>query len=199
MKAKRPPPLDIETASAPWKRVSGLARRLNAAAELALASLPEALLPAAQGAQMTLLLTTDKAVQTLNRDFRGKDKPTNVLTFPQFERRDLVRMGTVADGARLCLYVGDIAMAYGVVAREAKAEGKTILDHATHLVIHGVLHCFGYDHDTAAKATRMEKLEKEIMASLGLADPYSSFDSKKTVSSPRRRGSRGPGGKFGFL
>ncbi len=162
------PQIHVELAAAPWKKVKGLQRRLNSAALLTLSALPEPLLPAARQAEATLLLTTDAAVQKLNREFRGKDKPTNVLSFPHYERKDLVRLGK----GREPLYVGDIAVAYSFTAREAKAEGKDLLDHLTHLMIHGLLHLFGYDHDTAAKAARMEKLERELMASLGLLDPY---------------------------
>lgn len=73
------------------------------------------------------------------------------------------------------IYVGDIAVAYGTVVKEAKAEGKSELDHLTHLLIHGLLHLFGYDHDTNSKASQMERLEKQIMATLGLPDPYERF------------------------
>jgi len=161
-------PLQIEVASVRWKTVKGLTRRLNQAAELTLASLPETLLPAAKLAEMTLLLTTDKAVETLNHDYRGLKKPTNVLSFPQFERRELVKLGKQAQP----IYAGDIAVAYQYVVKEAKVEQKELLDHVTHLVIHGILHLFGYDHDTDGRAARMEKMERELMASLGLLDPY---------------------------
>ncbi|MDX9689595.1 MAG: rRNA maturation RNase YbeY [Proteobacteria bacterium] len=173
MKKNRPVPLFLTVASVPWSRITGLEKRLQAAAALTLAVLPEALLPVARQAEANVLLTTDRAVQRLNRDFRGKDKPTNVLSFPQFEARDLMALAkkrNFNDKNPIC--VGDIAIAYGTVAKEAKAEGKTILDHATHLTIHGLLHLFGYDHDTLVRANKMEKVEKEVMASLGLPDPY---------------------------
>lgn len=169
MKKVNKPNIHLEIASVPWKKVRGLTKRLETAAALTLSCLSADLLPVARGAEATLLLTTDKAVQTLNRDYRGKDKPTNVLSFPQFERRELVKLGKQgAEG----LYVGDIAVAYQFTAKEAKAEGKPLLDHVTHLMIHGLLHLFGYDHLTPAQAARMERLEKEIMATLGLPDPY---------------------------
>jgi len=169
-KAKKPqgPRLHIEMASVPWKKIRGLTPRLKRAAALTLASLPVSLLPAARGAELTLLLTTDKAVQTLNLDFRGKDAPTNVLSFPAFERQDLVKIGKKEE----TLYVGDLAMAYHFTAKEAKVQHKDLLDHVTHLMIHGILHLFGYDHITSGQAARMEKLEKELMASMGLLDPY---------------------------
>ena len=160
--------LQIEIASALWGKVRGLEARLRQAAAVTLAHLPASLAKAAAAGQMTVLLTSDKAVQTLNRDFRGKDKPTNVLSFPSYEKPDLVcaaRLGAP-------LYVGDIAIAYAFTAKEAKVEGKILLDHVTHLTIHGILHLYGYDHDTPARAGAMERLEKHIMAALGLSDPY---------------------------
>ena len=178
MKKMRQPALNIEIASASWKRIKGLERRLQKAAELTLAVLPEALLPAAQKAQMTLLLTTDVAVKTLNHDYRGLNKPTNVLSFPHCERRELVRLGK----GKSAIYAGDIAVAYQYVVKEAKAERKMLQDHLTHLMVHGILHLFGYDHDTDSRAASMEKKEKEILAALGLPDPYADID----VNEPRR-------------
>ncbi|MFA6279311.1 MAG: rRNA maturation RNase YbeY [Bdellovibrionales bacterium] len=158
--------------SKPWGEIKGLKKRLEQATALTLAVLPERLLPAASRAQLTLLLTTAHAVQVLNRDYRGVDKPTNVLSFPQLERRALLKEQAGQDP----LYVGDIAVAYQVVLKEAKAEGKLPLDHLTHLLIHGILHLFGYDHDTPRRAQLMEKIEREVMATLGLLDPYAAMD-----------------------
>lgn len=165
--------LIIEQEGLGWAQVKGLKKRLQTATELTLASLPENLIPTARAAQVTVLLTTDRRVQSLNRDYRGIDKPTNVLSFPQYESKDLIKVGRKVVGG---LYVGDIAVAYQYVVREAKADGKQLLDHVTHLVIHGLLHLFGYDHDTDRRASRMEKMEKEIMASMGLLDPYAPID-----------------------
>lgn len=168
MKKTKKPQLNIERKGASWGRLPGMERRLRQAFSLTLACLPTTLLPAARLAEATLLLTSDREVQSLNRDFRGKNAPTNVLSFPHFEKKALIRLGK-GDAP---LYVGDIAVAYAFTAREAKAEGKALPDHLTHLMIHGLLHLFGYDHDTPARAARMEKLEREVMASLGLPDPY---------------------------
>ncbi|MBU6444284.1 MAG: rRNA maturation RNase YbeY [Alphaproteobacteria bacterium] len=106
----------------------------------------------------TILLADDAALRRLNRQFRGKDQPTNVLSFPAAES---------AGG-----YLGDIAIADGVTAREAGEAGKTLCDHAVHLVVHGVLHLLGYDHQSAAEAKVMEPLETAILSELGIADPY---------------------------
>lgn len=107
---------------------------------------------------LTILLTGDPAIRRLNREFRGKDKPTNVLSFPAPAN---------PEG-----HLGDVAMAYGVTATEAAASGKSLADHASHLAVHGVLHLLGYDHETEAEAAIMEPLETAILAELGIADPY---------------------------
>ncbi len=109
----------------------------------------------------SVALLSDRGVRRLNHDFRGKDKPTNVLSFPA---------GNVAEGRRLAL--GDIALALGVVKREAKEQRKAAADHLAHLMVHGVLHLLGYDHETDEDAARMEKLERKALAGLGIADPY---------------------------
>lgn len=134
-----------------WRKVRGLAGRVKRAVNAALA---EAGADAA--ADLTVMLTTDKRIRDLNGRFRGKDKPTNVLSFP-----------AAVDG-----YLGDIAMAYGVTAREAKEAKKTLADHATHLTVHGVLHLLGYDHITARQARVMEPMEVRILQSLKIANPY---------------------------
>lgn len=176
--AANPFPLHLEIAAATWSRLQGLEQRLQEAAGITLASLPKSLKPVAKRGQFTVLLTSDAAVRRLNRDFRGKDKPTNVLSFPHFTRGQLVKMGKgpLPKGG---VYVGDIAVAYQYTASEAKEEGKLLLDHLTHLVLHGILHIFGYNHETDATAARMERLETKLMAELGLADPYAPVPSRK--------------------
>jgi probable rRNA maturation factor len=134
-----------------WSARRGLGARLKKAAMLALARGGES-----KGA-LTILLSNDKKLRTLNMTFRGKDKPTNVLSFP----------------ARVDGYLGDVAMAYGVTAKEAREQKKPFGDHATHLVVHGVLHLLGYDHETARAAKVMEPLETRILNELGIDDPYS--------------------------
>jgi probable rRNA maturation factor len=120
---------------------------------------------AAQGevaGDLVILLTDDDAVRVLNAEFRGKDKPTNVLSFPG---GDMPMPGAP-------VHLGDIVLAYGVCRDEAEAQGKSLANHLTHLVIHGILHVLGRDHEDDAEAEAMEAEERSLLASLGVADPY---------------------------
>jgi probable rRNA maturation factor len=117
---------------------------------------------------LVVLLTDDEAVQVLNRQFRDKDKPTNVLSFPG---GDMPMPGAP-------VHLGDIVLAYGVCRDEAEAQGKTLANHLTHLVIHGVLHVLGRDHEDDDEAEAMEAEERTLLASLGVADPYSLPDDR---------------------
>jgi probable rRNA maturation factor len=117
----------------------------------------------------SLLFTTDAEVHTLNREWRERDKPTNVLSFPMLERAELGSL--IPDGPPVML--GDIALAYETCAREAADKGVTLEAHAAHLIVHGLLHLAGHDHvDSDAQAEAMEALETAILAKLGIADPY---------------------------
>lgn len=111
------------------------------------------------GGTAALLLADDGAVRDLNARFRGKDAPTNVLSFPS---------GETAPG-----FLGDIALGYETCAREAREKGVALADHAAHLIAHGLLHLVGYDHMEDGEAELMERLETEILAALGVSDPYS--------------------------
>ena len=145
--------IDIQVDDPRWRKVRGLSARLRRASELALKSGK-----AKKGAALTILLTDDARLKSLNRDFRGKHKPTNVLSFP----------ADTKDG----VYLGDIALAYGVTAAEARAGDKRFVDHAMHLAVHGVLHLLGFDHVSDSAAHIMEPLETKILGKLGIADPY---------------------------
>jgi probable rRNA maturation factor len=115
------------------------------------------------------LYTSDAEVHTLNREWRTRDKPTNVLSFPMLEREELE--GLAQDGPPVML--GDIALAYETCAREAAEKGVTLEAHATHLIVHGLLHLAGHDHvESDEQAEAMEALETRILAKLGIADPY---------------------------
>jgi probable rRNA maturation factor len=152
-----------------WLGTEGLTAAVEAAAQAALkgAGLTD---PASSRAELSIDLSDDASIQTLNRDYREKDKPTNVLSFPGFEDiADLDdRLG--ADGPPLLL--GDVILAYETVTREAGEQGKPLLDHVRHLTVHGVLHLMGHDHEDEAEAKQMEALERSILLGLGVPDPY---------------------------
>ena len=111
-------------------------------------------------AEVGVLLCDDAEIRRLNAQWRDKDTATNVLSFP------------AAAHNATCLHLGDIAIARETVEREATEEGKSLADHLTHLTVHGYLHLLGFDHETDDDAEEMESLEREILASLGIADPY---------------------------
>jgi len=119
--------------------------------------------------ELAIALSDDASVRSLNRDWRGQDKPTNVLSFPQSLPAAVSRSGRDEGPPRL---LGDVVLAFETVAREAAEQGKTLPDHLRHLVVHGVLHLVGYDHEGEADAERMERLEAAVLARLGVADPY---------------------------
>src|SRR3954453_4076201 len=123
-------------------------------------------------AEMSLVLADDALVQTLNRDYRDKDKPTNVLSFALLDGSDDTD-DVLARDEGMPILIGDVILAFETVQREAHEQGKSIGDHLTHLVIHGVLHLLGYDHLSDPDADRMERLETSILARMGIADPYS--------------------------
>jgi probable rRNA maturation factor len=120
-----------------------------------------------RGGEVAVLLCDDAAIANLNAQWRGISKPTNVLSFPASPHH-------AAPGEAAAL--GDIAIAYETVASEAAAQGKTVADHLAHLAVHGFLHLLGYDHHEDAQAERMERLERDILARIGIADPYASRD-----------------------
>ncbi|WP_246666157.1 rRNA maturation RNase YbeY [Aquamicrobium sp. LC103] len=113
--------------------------------------------------ELSLLFTDDTHIKVLNRDWRGKDKPTNVLSFPAFD---------VAPGDALPPMLGDIVLAFETISAEAALEEKPFNHHLTHLVVHGFLHLLGYDHETSEDAEEMEALERQVLARLAIPDPY---------------------------
>ncbi len=144
--------IEIEVEDPAWTQALPEAEALcRRAAEAALGGAGE------QG-DLVVLLTDDAAMGELNGEFRGKPHPTNVLSFP------------AAESARP--HLGDVAVGFGVTAREAAEQGKPLADHLSHLVAHGVLHLVGYDHEDDAEAETMEALERRVLAGLGAPDPY---------------------------
>jgi probable rRNA maturation factor len=146
------PAIDVLVESPLWEdqpdAAAVIRRAIGAAAETT---------DAAADRDLAVMLCDDAAMRDLNGRWRGRPEPTNVLSFPA-----AAGTGTL----------GDIAIAYETMAREAKAEGKPFGDHLAHLAVHGFLHLLGYDHQSEAEATAMERLETAILARLGVADPY---------------------------
>lgn len=116
----------------------------------------------------SILFTSDEEVRALNREWRGKDRPTNVLSFPMVERDHLCDLGE--DGPPEML--GDIALAWETCRREAEEKAVSVENHAAHLVVHGALHLAGHDHIEEAEADAMEALEIKALASMGIGNPY---------------------------
>ena len=116
--------------------------------------------------EISIALADDATQQKLNRDYRGRDAPTNVLSFAASAD------GNGADPAAGPTLLGDVVLAYETVSREARDQGKSLSDHLSHLVVHGVLHLLGYDHEADADAEEMERLEVAVLDRLGVADPY---------------------------
>jgi probable rRNA maturation factor len=128
------------------------------------------LLTSAALIEISVRLTTDEEVHTLNAQYRSKDKPTNVLSFPMVQADLLDTISQNSDDGEVLL--GDIVLAYGVCATEAAEKGISTENHATHLIVHGTLHLLGYDHIEDHEADAMESIEIDTLASLGLPDPY---------------------------
>ena len=160
--------IDVVLEDAAWKKISAPARtRMKRAALRALEH------EKAKGS-LTILLSSDAKLKELNGLFRGKNKSTNVLSFPAEENPDA--------------YLGDVAIAHGVVMREASESGKRFADHLVHLAVHGVLHLLGHDHERPKEAARMEGLEREILAEFGIADPYAVNRTPTRRASANRHG-----------
>lgn len=120
--------------------------------------------------EVAIRLTSDEEVHGLNRQYRGKDKPTNVLSFPMIQPDLLDTVTQNSDDGEVLL--GDIVLAHGVCVAEAAERGISVADHATHLIVHGCLHLLGYDHQDDAEAEAMEDIERLTLRQLGLHDPY---------------------------
>ena len=146
-----------------WEQLA----RKAAEAAIAESAFPQ-LADSERAVEISVTLTGDEQVRALNAEWRGKDKPTNVLSFPMADERDLTRANV--DGPELLL--GDIILAHGVCEAEAADKGISVEQHATHLLVHGTLHLLGYDHHEDRDAADMEAREVRALARLGIANPY---------------------------
>ena len=142
----------------------------EAVIQRAIAAAAEAVDADVGDAELAVMLTDDSGIRTLNGNWRGIDKPTNVLSFPALQPTAPSRPG---DAPRM---LGDIAIAYETMRQEADDEQKPFDHHLSHLAVHGFLHLVGYDHETDADAEAMENLEREILGLLGIPDPYAGQD-----------------------
>jgi probable rRNA maturation factor len=153
------PNVEIAESSPLWRGLPEIEKLTERAIAASLAASGIGIL---DGAEISVQLADDAQIRALNAQWRGVDKPTNVLSFPAAPD------GKIA-GAPL---LGDIVLGFETAEREAAEEGKSLADHCAHLVVHGFLHLLGFDHEDAAEADRMEALETDILAKLGIADPY---------------------------
>ena len=150
--------IDIFIEAGDWPAEPELTRLVDRAVAAAFAE------TGAEGAsELSVVFSDDAHIRALNAGWRGKDKPTNVLSFPAF---------SFPKGEPLPPMLGDIVLASETVAREAALEGKPIENHISHLVIHGLLHLLGHDHETDAEAEEMEAIERAALARLAIPDPY---------------------------
>ena len=160
--------IDVES-DEEWDSSTDWSLLVRRAAESALAesAFPQ-LASGSRTVELSVRLTSDEQVRALNSEWRGKDRPTNVLSFPLAEADDLANSGS--DGLELML--GDIVLAHGVCEREAAEKEVPVETHATHLLVHGTLHLLGYDHHDDEESADMEGREVRALARLGISDPY---------------------------
>lgn len=153
---------DISIEDERWLSIAGFPELIPSLAEATLRTVQ--LAPETHAVSVALL--SDAEVRSLNKAFRGKDTPTNVLSFPSAPAIRSVKSG------QGLVFMGDVALAFETVAREASEQEKPVLHHAGHLVVHGVLHLAGFDHETGADAERMEAAERLILGEFSIPDPY---------------------------
>jgi probable rRNA maturation factor len=153
------PEIDIRVASPLWDAQPLAAQTVRDAIAAAAAAL------ANSSADVSIVLSDDAAIQKLNRDWRGIDKPTNVLSFPAAK----------PDAQGPPALLGDVIVAFETLTREAAEQAKPFLHHLAHIAVHGYLHLLGYDHQTDSEAGAMEKLERDILGRLRIADPYRDY------------------------
>jgi len=156
-----PPHIDIQMQSPLWKAQPLASQTIRAAVDAAAGEL------STEGGEVSILLTDDSEIARLNRDWRGIDRPTNVLSFPASDYG--ADQGEKLQGEKL---LGDIVIAYETLERESRDESRDFLHHLAHLAVHGFLHLVGFDHETDAQAEEMEGLESRIMMRLNMPDPY---------------------------
>ncbi|MBU6164830.1 MAG: rRNA maturation RNase YbeY [Alphaproteobacteria bacterium] len=163
--------VEADIAAGPWPNAAGWPALARAAVAAALAQTPHAdLADAPMAVEIAVRFTDDAEVHSLNRQYRHKDKPTNILSFPMLAPDMLVALSNGDDGEVL---LGDLVLAAQTVARESVEKAWPLTAYCQHLIVHGTLHLLGYDHEEGeAEADHMEALERAACAALGLPDPY---------------------------
>jgi probable rRNA maturation factor len=165
--------VDILVQSEQWRAHRGARAAVRRALAVAAATVPQL---RRSGAEVAIVLTDDAAIRILNRQWRGQNKPTNVLSFPA---------PAVGVPPRAPKSLGDIVIAYETLAREAEQAGKPFAHHLAHLAVHGFLHLVGFDHEDDAEAERMERRERAILATLGVPDPYADPPPARAIKTRR--------------
>ncbi len=172
----------LDKASAKWTRAFPLMQKKIE--EAAACAFQQARKPAAfkrRAFTVSIILTDDTNVQTLNKNYRGKNKPTNVLSFPQINLQKFRRTALDIFPLKSEIPLGDIALAFQTIRRECLTQDKSLENHVIHLIVHGTLHLLGYDHKRHRDAATMEKLECDILRSLGYPDPYHESSATKKI------------------
>lgn len=150
--------IDLTVEAGEWDKLGDVETLAQRAAEAAISVASDV----GGEVAVALLLTDDAAMREINRDWRDQDKPTNVLSFPSAPHPGM-------PGPR---HLGDVVLAFETTQREAGDEGRSVEAHASHLIVHGILHCLGYDHETEDEAEEMEALEVSALKAIGYDDPY---------------------------
>jgi probable rRNA maturation factor len=177
----------LDTVSPKWKRAFyAMNSRIESAAAAAFDAAKKPAAFTRRRFEVSIILTDDSEVRRLNRDFRGIDKPTNVLSFPQIDLDSFKKSSFDVFPKNMHIPLGDIVLGYQTIARETREQKKTIENHTVHLIVHGVLHLLGYDHMRLKEAKIMEKLECDILKSLGYDDPYQETDTQPKNDTRKR-------------
>ena len=165
---KLKPDVEISIQDPEWEKMPNIYDVIKMTSRVALnnAILPKACI--GRDLEISVVLANDDLMQVLNREYRSKDKPTNVLTFASLDSEEIPTTGT--------LNLGDIILSYQTIDREAQEQGKFPLDHIKHLTVHGVLHLLGYDHEDEDEANDMETLEIRILEQMGVQNPYTEMN-----------------------
>lgn len=161
------PSIDISVQDPVWEKQGNIESIVKVTATKTLTSAIMPKFAYGKALEISIVLANDELVQVLNREYRDKDKPTNVLTFASADDEDFEQQLFVEP-----LNLGDVILSYQTIENEAREQGKLIIDHVKHLIVHGVLHLLGYDHQTDDDATDMETLEIRILEQLGVQNPY---------------------------